>query len=230
MRVRYAGEFAPKSIPLSPPQLQSGAGRAIKEFDLGELVLINKVCPGEVTVDTQTSAARSMPQIQHILCEPTRCTFVAGTQYCRGRRESYRVHTSSIEMMSGDTFALEEEEGLVLEPLEHLQDTSASNDNLNQNNQSQIESIWQLTIELVLLPSVRPPSSDTTNTTAGLTARVLANGRLELPRLHNTNFDISKFESFSDNRRLRLVGTPSQLQQVIQGLRVTAHDPAAQIR
>jgi hypothetical protein len=223
LRIRYSREFArPRSTFLSDEEKSSGAtlvtasgdGRASKEFQFGKLVPLEESCP---TAN------------QDILCDPLRCRLVVGRWVCAGRRESYRVHSSSIEVSPGVAYIFPAN-SLEVEPYNDPR-------------------LWRLTIELVLLPAVA---------TRKKTTSPLGNGSIMLPRLNVSNqipVNVENASRYPDpenllphvlrmiafllfcplcrclltpnaiNRVIKLVGNSKQLRRAINGLNLTAHAP-----
>ena len=208
LRVRYAGEY---SAPTWPWAFESnyakvsgagmltepGAGRCSKEFKFDSAVPSDEACP-------PGSASG-----QDLLCEKLYCFLASGRELCRGRRESYRAHTSSLHVRWGDTFIFEDKT-LLLEPLHDPR-------------------LFQLTIELIDIPSVQPPAPFPTPSNAEakrLLERPLAQqGRLQLPHLSAQDRIALNYQREASERRIHLVGTARQLQSALSVLAVTAYQP-----
>ncbi len=210
-RVRYAGEY---SAPTWPWALESnfakvsgagmltepGAGRCSKEFKFDSPVPSDEACP------PGSASGRDL------LCEKLYCFLASGRELCRGRRESYRAHTSSLHIRSGDTFIFEDTT-LLLEPLDDPR-------------------LFQLTIELIDIPSVQPPApfptpsnAETAETKRLLERPLTQQGRLQLPHLSAQDRNALKYQREASERRIRLVGSARQLQSALSILAVTAYQP-----
>ena len=214
--LRYAGEFTQTRARLSDEEKRIGAtlltspgdGWTSKRFtftpssdNADELGRVpkDKACPADS---------------RDILCEPVDCRLVVGQMMCRGRREAYRAHTSHVRMRSGDTFVFHDN-GLLIEP---------------QKDQR----TWRLTVELALVPAVAPstrPESDD-DLVAALSMRPLGAGFIQLPRLNETGHgahNLSNVEKGADGRRITLEGNIQVLNNVLRGLKMTAHEPSFQM-
>jgi len=186
VRVRVTGEFAAKKSAMSQQEMQSGASLL--------------TAPGDGRCSKAFDFGKYVPEAEaclqeggnEIICEALNCKLEMGKKMCSGRRESYKAHTTSIHMRSGSSHVFAKGV-LLIEPL--------AGDNR----------VWRLTIEIVLIPSVRPPVEDSAINC--LTKRPLGEGNIEIQSVNVSS------------NRIRLLGTVQQLQTAIQVLRFTAHEP-----
>jgi hypothetical protein len=206
LRVRYAGEFSAPPLPWAMENTETrlsgatmltepGGGRCSKQFDFGRAVPSDEACPPGSSSE------------QDLLCEKLYCALVSGVEMCRGRKESYRAHTSSLHLRNGDTFVFQDH-ALLLEPLDH-------------------PGIFQLTIELLEIPVVQSPPVQTPKSvgTERPIKPLAQQGRLELPHLSAQDRSTLKLESEASERRMRMVGSVQQLQAALRILAVTAQQP-----
>ena len=119
------------------------------------------------------------------------------------------MHTTSLHLQAGDTYTFPDR-SLLLEPV-------ADN------------RLWELTVEIVLIPAVQERSSTWKGLSADekavrqLTARAPAPSRIVLPALAGDAGLRGGASNISSG--WRLVGSRQELERTIQGMQVTARDP-----